>query len=58
MLAFMTGMIVGVPISLVSIKLLNDVGDINDQLTKLDYKVERLLDKTPTTDRLPFEGRN
>ena len=61
MLAFITGMIVGVPISLVSIKLLNDVGDINDQLTKLDYKVERLIDKSPTTTksvRLPFEGRN
>ena len=60
MLAFITGMIVGVPISLVSIKLLNDVGDINDQLTKLDYKVERLIDKSTTTKsvRLPFEGRN
>ena len=58
MLAFITGMIIGVPVSLVSLKLVNNLSDINDSLTKLDYKVERLLDKTPTTDRLPFEGRN
>ena len=58
MLAFLTGMIIGVPVSLVSLKLVNNLSDINDSLTKLDYKVERLLDKTPTTDRLPFEGRN
>ena len=61
MLAFLTGVIVGVPLSLVSLKLLSGVEDINDQLTKLDYKVERLIDKSPTTTksvRLPFEGRN
>ena len=58
MLAFLTGMIIGVPVSLVSLKLVNNLSDINDSLTKLDYKVERLIDKTPTTDRLPFEGRN
>ena len=58
MLAFITGMIIGVPVSLVSLKLVNNLSDINDSLTKLDYKVERLLDKTPSTDRLPFEGRN
>ncbi len=58
MLAFLTGMIIGVPVSLVSLKLVNNLSDINDSLTKLDYKVERLLDKTPSTDRLPFEGRN
>ena len=58
MLAFLTGMIIGVPVSLVSLKLVNNLSDINDSLTKLDYKVERLLDKTPKTDRLPFEGRN
>ena len=58
MLAFLTGVIIGVPLSLVSLKLVNNLSDINDQLTKLDYKVERLIDKTPTTDRLPFEGRN
>jgi len=55
MLAFLTGMIIGVPLSLVSLKLVNNLSDINDSLTKLDYKVERLLDKTPS---LPFEGRN
>ena len=58
MLAFLTGVIIGVPVSIVSLKLVNDISDINDSLTKLDYKVERLIDKTPTTDRLPFEGRN
>ena len=58
MLAFLTGMIIGVPVSLVSLKLVNNLSDINDSLTRLDYKVERLLDKTPKTDRLPFEGRN
>ena len=61
MLAFLTGMVIGVPVSLVSLKLVNNLSDINDSLTKLDYKVERLLDKTPSTSgtvRLPFEGRN
>ena len=55
MLAFLTGVIIGVPLSIVSLKLVNDISDINDSLTKIDYKVERLLDKTPTQ---PFEGRN
>ena len=61
MLAFLTGMIIGVPVSLISLKLVNNLSDINDSLTKLDYKVERLIDKTPSTSksvRLPFEGRN
>ena len=61
MLAFLTGVIIGVPLSLVSLKLVNNLSDINDQLTKLDHKVERLIDKSPTTTksvRLPFEGRN
>ena len=56
MLAFLTGMIIGVPVSLVSLKLVNNLSDINDSLTKLDYKVERLIDKKE--NRLPFEGRN
>ena len=55
MLAFFTGMIVGVPISLVSIKLLNGVGDINEQLIILDSKVERLIDNQKE-NRQPFEG--
>tara|TARA_R100001460_G_scaffold2885_2_gene9049 strand:+ start:474 stop:659 length:186 start_codon:yes stop_codon:yes gene_type:complete len=61
MLAFLTGAILGIPVSLVSLKLINNLSDINDSLTRIDYKVERLLDKTPTTTktvRLPFEGRN
>ena len=57
MLAFLTGVIVGVPISLVSIKLLNGVGDINEQLIILDSKVEQVL-VNQKGDRLPFEGRN
>ena len=57
MLAFLTGMIVGVPISLVSIKLLNGVGDINEQLIILDSKVEQVL-VNQKENRLPFEGRN
>ena len=56
MLAFLTGMIIGVPVSLVSLKLVNNLSDINESLTKLDYKVERLIDKKE--NRLPFEGRN
>ena len=61
MLAFLTGAILGIPVSLVSLKLVNNLSDINDSLTRLDYKVERLIDKTPSTSksvRLPFEGRN
>ena len=61
MLAFLTGAILGIPVSLVSLKLINNLSDINDSLTRIDYKVERLLDKAPTTTktvRLPFEGRN
>jgi len=57
MLAFLTGVIVGVPISLVSIKLLNGVGDINEQLIILDSKVEQVL-VNQKGNRLPFEGRN
>ena len=57
MIAFLTGMIVGVPISLVSIKLLNGVGDINEQLIILDSKVEQVL-VNQKENRLPFEGRN
>ena len=57
MLAFLTGVIVGVPISLVSIKLLSGVDDINQQLIILDSKVERVIDNQKG-NRLPFEGRN
>ena len=57
MLAFIKGMIVGVPLSLVSIKLLSGVDDINQQLIILDSKVERVIDNQKG-NRLPFEGRN
>ena len=57
MFAFLTGMVVGVPLSLVSIKLLSGVDDINQQLIILDSKVERVIDNQKE-NRLPFEGRN
>ena len=57
MFAFLTGMIVGVPLSLVSLKLLSGVDDINQQLIILDSKVERVIDNQKE-NRLPFEGRN
>ena len=57
MLAFLTGVIVGVPLSLVSLKLLSGVDDINQQLIILDSKVERVIDNQKE-NRLPFEGRN
>ena len=57
MMAFLTGIIVGVPISLVSIKLLSGVDDINENLIILESKVERVLENQKE-NRLPFEGRN
>ena len=56
-MAFLTGIIVGVPISLVSIKLLSGVDDINENLIILESKVERVLENQKEK-RLPFEGRN
>ena len=45
MLAFITGMIVGVPISLVSIRLLNTSSDIQQEVLVLDAKVDSLIAK-------------
>ena len=57
MLAFLTGVIIGVPVSLVSLKLVNNLSDINERLIIIDTKVETVLDNT-RENRLPFEGRN
>ena len=57
MLAFLTGVIIGVPVSIVSLKLINNLSDINDKLIIIDTKVETVLDNT-REKRLPFEGRN
>ena len=45
MLAFITGMIVGVPVSLVSIRLLNTSSDIQQEVLVLDAKVDTLIAK-------------
>lgn len=45
MLAFITGMIVGVPVSLVSIRLLNTSSDIQQEVLVLDAKVDSLIAK-------------
>ena len=45
MLAFITGMIVGVPVSLVSIRLLNTSSDIQQEVLVLDAKVDSLITK-------------
>ena len=45
MFAFITGMIVGVPISLVSIRLLNTSSDIQQEVLVLDAKVDSLIAK-------------
>ncbi len=45
MFAFITGMIVGVPVSLVSIRLLNTSSDIQQEVLVLDAKVDSLITK-------------
>ena len=45
MLAFITGMIVGVPISLVSIRLLSTTSDTQQEVLVLDAKVDSLITK-------------
>ena len=45
MLAFITGMIVGVPVSLVSIRLLNTSSDIQQEVLVLDAKIDSLITK-------------
>ncbi len=45
MFAFITGMIVGVPISLVSIRLLNTTSDTQQEVLVLDAKIDSLITK-------------
>ena len=60
MLAFLTGMIVGVPISLVSIKLMNNLEDVSAEMLILNTKMETLIEKMDrqSVERSQFEGRN
>ena len=60
MLAFLTGMIVGVPVSLVSIKMMNNLEDVSAELLLLNTKMETLIEKMDrqAVERSKFEGRN
>ena len=60
MLAFLTGMIVGVPISLVSIKMMNNLEDVSAEMLILNTKMETLIEKMDrqALERSKFEGRN
>ena len=60
MLAFLTGMIVGVPISLVSIKMMNNLEDVSAEMLILNTKMETLIEKMDrqAVERSQFEGRN
>ena len=60
MLAFLTGMIVGVPVSLVSIKMMNNLEDVSAELLLLNTKMETLIEKMDrqALERSKFEGRN
>ena len=60
MFAFITGMIVGVPVSLVSIKMMNNLEDVSAELLLLNTKMETLIEKMDrqALERSKFEGRN
>ena len=60
MLAFLTGMIVGVPVSLVSIKMMNNLEDVSAELLLLNTKMETLIEKMDrqALERRNFEGRD
>ena len=60
MLAFLTGMIVGVPISLVSIKMMSNLEDVSTEMITLNNKIETLIEKLDRqkVERSQFEGRN
>jgi len=45
MFAFITGMIVGVPISLVSIRLLSTTSDTQQEVLVIDAKIDSLITK-------------
>ena len=60
MLAFLTGVIVGVPISLVSIKVMSNLEDVSMEMVTLNSKIETLIEKMDrqAVERKQFEGRN
>jgi len=60
MLAFLTGVIVGVPISLVSIKMMSNLEDVSMEMVTLNSKIETLIEKMDrqAVERKQFEGRN
>ena len=60
MLAFLTGMIVGVPVSLVSIKMMNNLEDVSTEMVTLNEKIDSLIIRMDrqAVERSQFEGRN
>tara|TARA_B100000212_G_scaffold114724_1_gene85591 strand:+ start:757 stop:939 length:183 start_codon:yes stop_codon:yes gene_type:complete len=60
MLAFLTGMIVGVPISLVSIKMMSNLEDVSTEMVTLNEKLDSLIIRMDrqAVERSKFEGRN
>jgi len=60
MLAFLTGMIVGVPISLVSIKMMSNLEDVSTEMITLNEKIDSLIIRMDrqAVERSKFEGRN
>ena len=60
MLAFLTGVLVGVPISLVSIKMMSNLEDVSMEMVTLNSKIETLIEKMDrqAVERKQFEGRN
>jgi len=60
MLAFLTGMIVGVPISLVSIKMMSNLEDVSTEMVTLNEKIDSLIIRMDrqAVERSKFEGRN
>ena len=60
MLAFLTGVIVGVPISLVSIKMMSNLEDVSTEMVTLNEKIDSLIIRMDrqAVERSKFEGRN
>ena len=60
MFAFLTGMIVGVPISLVSIKMMSNLEDVSTEMVTLNEKIDSLIIRMDrqAVERSKFEGRN
>ena len=60
MLAFLTGVIVGVPISLVSIKMMSNLEDVSTEMVTLNEKIDSLIIRMDrqAVERSKFGGRN